>query len=304
MPAERPFVDRPADDLAAATRLATRVASEHGLASPVLLNVGMNAIFRCADVVLRVSHLNGPATSAYALADTLLGAGIEVARPSADRLVQSDRDRDLAVTAWEHIESTGEITDWASVGAMVRRVRALPPASLPADYPVPFCTSYPWWQFDSLLDDVGPDLDGAATRGLRAAVDRHAGWIRESGGPDGWVLCHGDVHPNNVLAGAEGPVIIDWDLLCIGPPGWDHAPLRSMVARWGARPQWYRAFARGYGEDLSRDPVTESLTTLRLVAATLMRVRAGRNDPHARAEAERRLRYWRGDRDAPVWVMS
>jgi hypothetical protein len=32
-----------------------------------------------------------------------------------------------------------------------------------------------------------------------------------------------------------------------------------------------------------------------------MRVRAGRTDPVARAEAERRLRYWRGEQDAPVW---
>ncbi len=60
----------------------------------------------------------------------------------------------------------------------------------------------------------------------------------------------------------------------------------------------------GYGEDLSRDPVTRSLTILRLVAATLMRVRAGRTNSVAAAEAERRLRYWRGDAEAPVWTMS
>jgi hypothetical protein len=40
---------------------------------------------------------------------------------------------------------------------------------------------------------------------------------------------------------------------------------------------------------------------LRNVAATLMRVRAGRHDPAVRQEAERRLRYWRGDPDAPQW---
>jgi hypothetical protein len=32
-----------------------------------------------------------------------------------------------------------------------------------------------------------------------------------------------------------------------------------------------------------------------------MRVRAGRADPVAKAEADRRLRYWRGDPDAPTW---
>ena len=66
----------------------------------------------------------------------------------------------------------------------------------------------------------------------------------------------------------------------------------------------YDAFARGYGRSMRGDPVTESLADLRLVAATLMRVRAGRTDPVAAAEAERRLRYWRGDPDAPVWTAA
>ena len=75
MCAERPFVDRPTADVPAATRLAERVATDAGLAPPVLLKVGMNAIYRAGDVVLRVSHLNGPAASAYALADVLAAAG-------------------------------------------------------------------------------------------------------------------------------------------------------------------------------------------------------------------------------------
>jgi len=118
------------------------------------------------------------------------------------------------------------------------------------------------------------------------------------------VLCHGDVHPYNVIASSSGPVLIDWDLLCIGPPGWDHAPLRSMIERWDARPEWYQRFAEGYGADLSTEPVTEALTTLRLVAATLMRVKAGRDDPAAGNEAHRRLRYWRGETDAPRWLRA
>jgi hypothetical protein len=39
-----------------------------------------------------------------------------------------------------------------------------------------------------------------------------------------------------------------------------------------------------------------------LVAATLMRVAASIDDPRALPEAERRLRYWRGDPDAPPWT--
>jgi hypothetical protein len=36
--------------------------------------------------------------------------------------------------------------------------------------------------------------------------------------------------------------------------------------------------------------------------ATLMRVRAGLSDERAAEEAENRLRWWRGDPDAPCWT--
>ena len=304
MRAERPFVDRPPADVHAATCLAQRVAADAGLPEPVLLKVGMNAIYRSGDVVLRVSHLNGPAESAYALADVLRSAGVVVARPAGDRIVVVDDETSLTVTVWEHIEAIERDVDWFAVGAMVRRVRALGAGAVPDGYPVPLCTSYPWWRFVDVLADVGRDVDSKALDGIRHAIDRHRDWIDASGGVDGWVLCHGDVHPANVISGPDGPVIIDWDLVCLGPPGWDHAPLRSMVERWGAAPQWYVDFASGYGEDLSHDPVTQSLTVLRLVAATLMRVKAARMSEVAGAEAARRLRYWRGDPDAPTWAMS
>ena len=63
----------------------------------------------------------------------------------------------------------------------------------------------------------------------------------------------------------------------------------------------YPAFAEGYGRSLADDPLTATIASLRNVAATLMRVRAGITDEAARVEAERRLRFWRGDPDAPQW---
>ena len=47
--------------------------------------------------------------------------------------------------------------------------------------------------------------------------------------------------------------------------------------------------------DFRRQPLRE------LVAATLMRVRAGMGDADAMVEARRRLRFWAGDPDAPMW---
>jgi aminoglycoside phosphotransferase (APT) family kinase protein len=115
------------------------------------------------------------------------------------------------------------------------------------------------------------------------------------------VVCHGDVHPGNVIQSSEGPVLLDWDLLCCGPPGWDHAPLMTWSQRWGGEPGIYESFAEGIGRSMRGDPLAEAIAELRLVAATLMRVLAAQSNPAAVDEAELRLRYWRGDPAAPQW---
>ena len=77
--------------------------------------------------------------------------------------------------------------------------------------------------------------------------------------------------------------------------------LLTLAERWGGDPGVYPDFAAGYGESFANDVTARRFAELRNVAATLMRVRAGRTDAAAGEEAERRLRYWRGDRDAPPW---
>ena len=100
--------------------------------------------------------------------------------------------------------------------------------------------------------------------------------------PSGWVLCHGDLHQRNVVQTSGGPVLLDWDMLCAGPPGWDHAPLIAMVRHWGVDRAVYDRYAEGYGSDRRDEPVTASLAVLRAVAATLMRVVAEGPEPRSR----------------------
>ena len=202
-------------------------------------------------------------------------------------------DGELAATCWEPLADSGDPIDWREVGAIVRRVHALVPRRSPVGYPVPPPTAFPWWDFEALMADVGAEIDDAARAGLRARRSPATpSWRRLDGAH---VVCHGDVHPGNVVMTADGPVLIDWDLMCAAPAGWDHAMLLTLAERWGGDAGAYPAFAAGYGESMADDVTTRRFAELRNVAATLMRVRAGRTDPRA-IEAERRLRYWRATR--------
>jgi Ser/Thr protein kinase RdoA (MazF antagonist) len=203
------------------------------------------------------------------------------------------------VFAIRAIEKAGAI-DWNAVGEMIGRLHRVPRSVLPPDYPVPFGGDFPWWSFESLLEETRDALDPVARDAIDAAIARDLPLLHEQRGRSP-VVCHGDVHPGNVIQSAQGPVLLDWDLLCVGPPAWDHAPLMTWTQRWGGEPGIYEAFAEGVGQSLRDDAVAEAIAELRLVAATLMRVRAARSDPSAVDEAELRLRYWRGETDAPTW---
>jgi Ser/Thr protein kinase RdoA (MazF antagonist) len=259
----------------------------------------MNAIYLTSDssdeLVLRVGAPSAPAEAALELSMFLSEEGLRVPKPRRLGAVVAG---DLAVTCWERIESTGDPTDWEAVGEMVRTVHGLDRSQLPPAYPLGSPASFAWWDFDALFAEVGNDIDAAARGGLTAAIERHTGWEQF----DDALVCHGDVHPGNVMMTADGPALIDWDLLCWAPAGWDHGPLMTWHERWGGAVGEYDAFASGYGASLRDDPTTEALAELRLVAATLMRLKAARRDPSARPEADRRLAYWRGDPDAPPWT--
>jgi hypothetical protein len=293
-PADRPFVDCPIDDLQRATRAAEFASRHWHLDRPVLMRRSMNAIFGCGDVVLRVGTPTAAPDAALALMAVLHGAGLRVPAPARDDAVVVG---DMAVTCWKRIDAVDTPIDWRAVGEMVRVLHALDPRAVPAAYPLGSPVTFPWWEFDALLSDTAGVIDAQALDGLRTSIERHRGWADF----DEVVVCHGDVHPGNVIMSQQGPVLIDWDLLCLAAPAWDHAPMLRWADRWGGAPNDYDDFAAGYGRSMVDDPAARSLGELRLVAATLMRVRAARHDDSANAEAQRRLRYWRGEADAPMW---
>jgi Phosphotransferase enzyme family len=290
----RPYVDRPISDAAAAAHAAIVAAEHWRLDGPMLVRIGMNAIFASGGTVMRVGRPTTDAHASIDLARMLLAIGLRVPAPRRDDVVVVG---DLSVTCWERLTTSSSPIDWRAVGAMIRRVHRLDEADIPSGYPVPVASSFPWWDFEALLEQTRPLLDDAARRGIEAAIERGTGWQHAGD----HVVCHGDVHPGNIVMTHDGPVLLDWDLLCRAPNGWDHAPMMTWHERWGGKGGEYDEFASGYGASMRADTTAEALAELRLVAATLMRLKAGLTDAAAAAEAERRLRFWRGEPNAPAW---
>jgi Ser/Thr protein kinase RdoA (MazF antagonist) len=290
----RPYVDGPPGDAEAVWALARRACAAWALPAPYLLRIGMNGIFAAGRAVVRVGRVTGSPAAAIALAEIVRDAGVRVPAPARPDAVS---DGELTATAWERLAPVEAEADWREVGRMVAVVHSLPEEAIPDGYPTPPAETFPWWQFDELLADAGDLLDPPAREGIVSTIERHRGW---TAGIDR-VVCHGDVHPGNVVMTADGPFLLDWDLLCRAPAGWDHAMLLRLP-RWGFPALWYDEFAEGYGRSLADDPAAVAVAELRLVAATLLRLRAGRADPAAMVEAQRRLPFWRGDPDAPTWT--
>ena len=289
-----PLVVEAPPDSEVLTAAAERAARQWGLPVPQLIRIGANGVFACDSKVLRVGRATAPMGTALRFAERLATLGVRAARPARHDWIEEESG--LSVTAWERIDFDPDgIVDWERVGAMVAVVHGIDPVGV--DHPLPFCGDFPWWDFDHLLAAAAADPE--AHEVLAVTVERHRWWYAQARSRP-IVLCHGDVHPGNVLVAADGPVLIDWDLLCVGPRAWDHAALHPWTRRWGGEPGMYEAFATGYARPVDEDMLA-ALSELRLVAATLMRLRRAAEDPRHRPEADRRMRYWRGEADAPVW---
>jgi aminoglycoside phosphotransferase (APT) family kinase protein len=70
--------------------------------------------------------------------------------------------------------------------------------------------------------------------------------------PDGSALCHGDMHPANVLMGDGGPVVIDWFDAAIGDPAADLARSSLLMRAPTSADQSNRHLAGATHELLSR----------------------------------------------------
>lgn len=287
----RPFVSAPIGDRDTAT-LASEMARSLGEHPVEHHRTSMNAIYYCGDSVIRIGRTTGPPTAALELAEVLHAAGVAVARPRLDTCRSHD---DLSATVWERLRPSPEPVDWHGIGEMIAILHDLEPHRIPVDYPLSTPSAFEWWNIDERLEGIADRIDETAYTSLLDTIEQTRCWRDQL--QCAAVVCHGDLHPGNVMQTVNGPVILDWDLLCLAPAGWDLAPLRYWGSVWAGDASILHDFTAGYGHGLDDDLFTALVAQLRLAVATVMLLLSG----DTTGEAERRLRYWRGEVDPPRW---
>jgi Ser/Thr protein kinase RdoA (MazF antagonist) len=282
-------------------RLAAVVARRHGIGDPVRpLRSGANHVFQAGDVLIRVAPPKADVSGQVALARWLAAKGFPVAAP----LTEPECVGDTQLSLWEYIDDDEQRPiDFQQLGEVVGRLHRIDPGSLSDVVSLPFCGDAAWLAIEQSLAEIETLrlLDAEGLGALRRAGAALRGW-RERARRDATVLCHGDVHPQNVLMHDDKVVLIDWDGICLGPPAWDHAALMTWAGRWGGGARTYTDFARGYGADLRQSPIAQELAKVRLLAPTINMVLNGATDSAKAAEAKLRMRYWLGDPAAPSWT--
>jgi len=277
------------------------VARRHGINDPIqALRTGANHVFRAGDVVVRVAPRSADVSSQVALARWLVSEGFPVAAPLAD----ADVVDDAKVSLWEYIHADERRPiDFEQLGGVVARLHRVAPARLKEVVALPFCGDAAWLAVEQnlALAEAANVVDADGLAALKRECVALRGW-QERARREVLVVCHGDVHPRNVLMRGDHVVIIDWDAICIGPPAWDHAALITWADRWGGAAETYPEFARGYGADLRESSLARELAALRLLAPTINMIINGASNRTCAAEARARMRYWLGDPAAPTWT--
>lgn len=267
-------------------------------AEPELVRTGANHVYIADDLVVRVSRSEVDVGQHVTVGRFLIDNGIPVPEP-----IGSGELNGAKYTVWEYIKpDSSAVVDFAQFGGGIRALHELDLADLATE--LPWCDGPDWLNIDqglaearsaNVVSDEDIDLLESHSERLRTWGDR----CRLA---DRHVLCHGDVHPQNVIMRDGRATLIDWDTICIGPPQWDHAALLTWADRWGGRPTDYLDFAQGYGEAFDGDNLAMELAEVRLLAPTVNMIVKGANNDQCAREARLRMRFWRNDPKAPHWT--
>ncbi|GAA2666590.1 aminoglycoside phosphotransferase family protein [Streptomyces aculeolatus] len=141
-----------------------------------------------------------------------------------------------------------------------------------------------------------PDDDRTWLR--RHLAELQARWAdRPKGLPE--CVVHGDAWTGNVARTTDGPVLLDFERMSIGPPEWDLVSTAvKMTTTGGVTRAEYAEFCAGYGTDVTQWKGYELLAAARELRMTTYAAQHAATRPEWRREAQHRVDCLRG-RTAP-----
>ncbi|MGH3276221.1 MAG: phosphotransferase enzyme family protein [Streptosporangiaceae bacterium] len=289
----------PADPFTAAAALATLRESCQAAGLPCdgaeLIRLGENAIFRLARdrAVVRIArnlHVLADAEKEVAVASWLRDAHIAAAETMGNPQPVIARGR--PVTFWKLIDDTGAKATTAELGAILRRLHALP---VPDSVPLPQLD-----MFDRVAERIAAaDITGAD----RAFLAGRLSSLRAAYQDLRYVLppsaVHGDAHQGNLIKRPDGTaVLIDFERFAFGHPETDLSVTATEYLIGWHTAEEYAAFVRAYGHDVmdwAGFPVIRAVNELKMTTWLMQNI--GESD-HIAAEFRTRLASLR-DNTAP-----
>jgi aminoglycoside phosphotransferase (APT) family kinase protein len=199
------------------------------------------------------------------------------------------------VTAWRWQETIGDAGP-RDLGLLARDLREQTAGTFVHDVP----------RFDPLAAirnavggvEIG-DEQGDFVR--RRAQELSADWARVADAdPAGTVVVHGDLHGDNVLLTAAGPLLTDLELAGAGPCSYDTAPSVVMVERYGADPATLDAFIEAQEHDPRSWPGFATCLAVYELWVTAWAVGVRDRSPRLADEAATRVRCLR-DQACEPW---
>ena len=211
----------------------------------IVVRDGLSLLARRGDVVVRVRPRSEEPVAAREVAVALALA--DAAVPVTTLVDPGDQPWTIGasvVTAWSWSASIGSAGP-AELGTLARML-AQQTGGGPA-YEVP--------RFDPLTAirrtvEHLPVGDDQADTIRRLAHGLGPAWAAAADSdPAGVTIVHGDLHRDNVVVTASGPLLTDLELAGSGPPSYDTAPVVVAVRRYGADPSTLDPFLVALGRD-------------------------------------------------------
>ncbi|MEV7381411.1 phosphotransferase enzyme family protein [Streptomyces lydicus] len=283
---------------ASATRALVAACSVAGLHSDQadLLRLGENAIYALPHegVVVRVARsdtgdIKEKVAKELAVARWLMSQGFPGVEPRDD-LPQPLRAEGRLVTFWEYIPPNRTEPDVADLARLLGELHALPQPDLKLPVLDPFPTM--WRRLELAQGVKKQDVDFLSEACARSEAAFHSVVAQHPKG-----LIHGDAHRGNLLRRGDQALLIDYEMVSVGPQTWDLLPTAIAVDRFALSRLEYDAFCRNYGHDITTSESYEELRTVRELGMTTWLMQNAQSGPAAEEFVVRMESLRKGDRE-------